>query len=65
MYHRFQKPLAEERRKFLKQGFDNLGAIFNLTVLSLRKLLINNNPSIRLKASQTIIDYNLRLLQRE
>lgn len=60
----FQDRLQQEKKQLFKQGLDNLRANFHLAAQTLGTLLVDKSPVIRLRASQTIVDYNLKLQEQ-
>jgi transposase-like protein len=57
----FQDRLDEERRKIVKKGYDLLEQILLSAVECLKDLLSSEMESIRLRASQSILDYNIKI----
>ena len=59
----FQEKLQQEREKLREQAFDNLKATLNKAVERLGELLDDESSSVRLRACQTILDYNIKLVE--
>ncbi|MGE5444532.1 MAG: phBC6A51 family helix-turn-helix protein [Ignavibacteriales bacterium] len=61
----FEKCLSEEREKLRDQAFSNLKARLNTAVERLGGLLDSETESIKLRASQAILDYNIKIVKTE
>lgn len=61
----FQKRLREERTRLREQAFNNLKSTLNNAVEKLGELLDSESESIKLKACQTVLDYNIRIAELE
>ena len=57
----FQDRLAEERRKIVKKGYDLLVQNLLSAVECLKDLLSSATETIKLRASQSILDYNIKI----
>lgn len=61
----FEKCLREEREKLRDEAFSNLKARLNTAVERLGGLLDSETESIKLRASQVILDYNIKIVETE
>ncbi|MGE5443281.1 MAG: hypothetical protein ACM3SR_01610 [Ignavibacteriales bacterium] len=61
----FEERLKKEREKLRDQAFTNLKARLNTVVERLSELLDSATESIKLRASQTILDYNIKIVETE
>lgn len=55
----------EERSKLRDQAFDSLKANLTKAVERLGSLLDSESEAIKLKTCQTILDYNMRLIEMQ
>jgi transposase len=61
----FHERLREERNRLREQPFNNLKPTLNNVVERLGELLDSEIESIKLKACQTILDYNIKIAEVE
>jgi predicted transcriptional regulator len=61
----FEERLRQEREKLREQAFTNLKAALHKAVEKLGGLLDSNSESIKLRASQAILDYNIKIAETE
>lgn len=59
----FQERLELEKKKLREQAFDKLRTTLNKAVECLENLLESKAESIKLRACQTILDYNIKLAE--
>ncbi len=61
----FKRRLQGERNRLREQGFNKLKALLNAAVERLGNLLDDASSSIKLRASQTVVDYNIKVAEIE
>ena len=61
----FKAELARQRAEITDEALDTLKGACSEAVNELRSLIKDNSPSIRLRASQAIIDYNFKVKEIE
>jgi transposase len=61
----FQQRLEQEKKKLREQAFDKLKAILNKAVEKLETLIDDKNSLIGLRACQTVLEYNIKIVEQE